>query len=80
MDFEKLANIILDGVGGEENIAGLTHCATRLRFTLKDESKVDERMLKETKGILGIARNGGQFQLIIGNEVPKAFAAIQGRM
>ena len=80
MDFEKLADIILDGVGGEENVAGLTHCATRLRFTLKDESKADERMLKETKGILGIARSGGQFQLIIGNEVPKAFAAIQGRM
>lgn len=80
MDFEKLAGIILDGVGGEENVAGLTHCATRLRFTLKDESKADEHMLKETKGILGIARNGGQFQLIIGNEVPKAFAAIQGRM
>lgn len=80
MDFEKLADIILDGVGGEENVAGLTHCATRLRFTLKDESKADESMLKETKGILGIAKNGGQFQLIIGNEVPKAFAAIQGRM
>ena len=80
MDFEKLADIILNGVGGEENVAGLTHCATRLRFTLKDESKADERMLKETKGILGIARSGGQFQLIIGNEVPKAFAAIQGRM
>ena len=80
MDFEKLADIILDGVGGEENVAGLTHCATRLRFTLKDESKADERMLKETKGILGIAKSGGQFQLIIGNEVPKAFAAIQGRM
>lgn len=80
MDFEKLADIILNGVGGEENIAGLTHCATRLRFTLKDESKADESMLKETKGILGIAKNGGQFQLIIGNEVPKAFAAIQGRM
>ena len=80
MDFEKLADIILDGVGGEENVAGLTHCATRLRFTLKDESKADERMLKETKGILGIAKSGGQFQLIIGNEVPKAFAAIQGKM
>lgn len=51
MDFEKLAGIILNGVGGEDNIAGFTHCATRLRFTLKDQSKADEQTLKNTKGI-----------------------------
>lgn len=80
MDFEKLADIILKGIGGEENIAGFTHCATRLRFTLKDESVADEATLKNTKGILGIAKSGGQFQIIIGNEVPKAYAAIQGKL
>lgn len=80
MDFEKLAEIILKGIGGEENIQGFTHCATRLRFTLRDESRADEQGLKNTKGILGIAKSGGQFQLIIGNEVGKAYAAIQARM
>ncbi len=80
MDFEKLADIILGGIGGEENIAGFTHCATRLRFTLKDEGKADEQLLKSTKGILGVAKSGGQFQLIIGNEVAKAYAAIQGKL
>lgn len=80
MDFEKLADIILDGVGGEDNITALTHCATRLRFTLKDESKADESLLKAAKGVLGISKNGGQFQVIIGNEVPKAFKAIEGKM
>lgn len=80
MDFEKLADTILKGIGGEENIAGFTHCATRLRFTLKDESLADEAGLKNTKGVLGIARSGGQFQIIIGNEVAKAYAAIQGKM
>lgn len=80
MDFDKLAVIILKGVGGEENIAGFTHCATRLRFTLKDEGKADEQTLKQTKGILGIAKSGGQFQLIIGSEVAKAYGAIQGKM
>lgn len=80
MDFENLADIILKGIGGEENIAGFTHCATRLRFTLKDESVADEEALKNTKGILGIAKSGGQFQIIIGNEVPKAYGAIQGKM
>lgn len=80
MDFEKLADTILKGIGGEENIAGFTHCATRLRFTLKDESLADEAGLKNTKGVLGIAKSGGQFQIIIGNEVAKAYAAIQGKM
>ena len=80
MDFEKLAETILKGVGGEENISGFTHCATRLRFTLKEEAKADEQTLKNTKGILGVAKSGGQFQLIIGNEVGKAFQAVQRKM
>ena len=80
MDFKHLADIIIDNIGGEQNIAGFTHCATRLRFTLKDESKVDEKTLKDTKGVLGIARSGGQFQIIIGNEVPKAYAAIRSKI
>ncbi|MCC8024160.1 MAG: beta-glucoside-specific PTS transporter subunit IIABC [Clostridium sp.] len=80
MDFEKLAEIILKGVGGNGNITGFTHCATRLRFTLREENRVDEALLKNTKGVLGIARSGGQFQVIIGNEVPKAYGAIQKRM
>lgn len=80
MDFDKLADIILLNVGGEENISNLTHCATRLRFTLRDESKANDQVLKSTKGILGIARKGGQYQIIIGTEVPKAYAAIQKKM
>lgn len=80
MDFNKLADTILKGVGGEGNIAGFTHCATRLRFTLKDDNKADEMSLKQTKGVLGISKNGGQFQIIIGQEVPKVFAAIQSLM
>lgn len=80
MDFEKLAEVILKGVGGEENISGFTHCATRLRFTLKEESKAEEQTLKNTRGILGVAKSGGQFQLIIGNDVGKVFQAVQAKM
>lgn len=80
MDFNHLADIIIENIGGEQNIAGFTHCATRLRFTLKNESKVDEKALKNTNGVLGIARSGGQFQIIIGNEVPKAYAAIHSKI
>lgn len=80
MDFDKLAQIILDAVGGEGNIAGFTHCATRLRFTLKNESIANEQRIKDAAGVLGVAKSGGQFQIIIGNEVPKAFQAIQKKM
>lgn len=80
MDFHKLAEALLPAVGGEDNIAGFTHCATRLRFTLRDDSRADEGTVKSIKGVLGVAKNGGQFQVIIGPEVAKAFAAVQGQM
>lgn len=80
MDFNILADSVIKGVGGEANIASLTHCATRLRFTLKNEEAADETAVKAIKGVLGVARSGGQFQVIIGNEVPKAYAAIQERL
>lgn len=80
MDVQKLASGVLEGIGGEENIAGFTHCATRLRLTLKDESKADENKIKGISGVLGVARSGGQFQIIIGNEVPKVFAAVQEQL
>lgn len=76
MDFQKLAQDILKNIGEEKNIVNLTHCATRLRLNLNDTSKVNEEVLKKTKGILGIVNKGGQFQIIIGNEVPKAYEAL----
>ena len=76
MDYKTLADSIIRNIGGCENIAGLTHCATRLRFTLREETKVEEEALHQLPGVLGIARNGGQFQIIVGNEVPKVYAAI----
>lgn len=76
MDFKKLAQDILKNIGGEKNISNLTHCATRLRFSLNDTSKVNEEVLKKTKGILGLVNKGGQFQIIIGNEVPKVYEAL----
>ena len=74
MDFEKLAETLVSLVGGAGNISNLTHCATRLRFTLKDESKAQEEQIKKTKGVLGVAKSGGQFQIIIGQRVPEALA------
>lgn len=77
MDFEKMADTIIKEIGGEGNISGITHCATRLRLTLNDENLANEPAIRQIKGVLGIARNGGQFQIIIGNEVPKAYQAMQ---
>ena len=68
MNYQELGGRILELVGGKENVSGLTHCATRLRFNLKDEGKAQTEELKKTPGVLGVAISGGQYQIIIGNE------------
>lgn len=78
MDYKKLAETILGLVGGEENVASLTHCATRLRFNLKDESKADTAKLKTTKGVMGVVSSGGQYQIIIGSDVGSVYKEIIG--
>lgn len=80
MDYKELASFIIEAVGGEANIVSLTHCATRLRFALKDDSIPDEKKIKAKKGVLGVSVNGGQYQIIIGNAVPKAYAAIMDQL
>lgn len=69
MDYESVAKKILQRVGGAENVTGLVNCMTRLRFNLKDESIVDDEAVKKTKGVMGVMKKGGQYQIIIGNDV-----------
>ncbi len=76
MSQEKLAREIVQGVGGESNVVSLVHCATRLRFTLKDNAKADKAALEKTDGIITVKESGGQFQVVIGNKVPEVYAAI----
>ena len=73
MDYESVAKKILQRVGGKENVVSLVHCMTRLRFTLKDESIVDDEAVKRTKGVMGVMRKAGQYQIIIGNDVAYVF-------
>lgn len=73
MDYKKLAEVILQNVGGSKNISGLTHCATRLRFNLKDESLAKTEELKKTKGVMGVVSSGGQYQVIIGSDVASVY-------
>ena len=72
-DWDKLAQDVLGAVGGPENIAGMTHCATRLRLNLKDESKADDEQVKSIDGVVNVARAAGQYQVLIGIEVPKLY-------
>lgn len=76
MNYENLAKEILKNVGGQENVSNLTHCATRLRFNLKDVSKANTETIKKTKGVMGVVDKGGQYQVIIGNDVNHVYKEI----
>ncbi|HFD1722212.1 MULTISPECIES: beta-glucoside-specific PTS transporter subunit IIABC [Enterococcus] len=81
MAYEKLVKEILKDVGGKENINGLTHCITRLRFNLKDEEKANTEELKEVPGVVTVVQSGGQYQVVIGNhvrDVYKEFIELSG--
>lgn len=74
--YDGLARIIIQNVGGRENIVSLTHCITRLRFKLKDESKANTEVLKATDGIVTVMKSAGQYQVVIGNQVPEVYAVV----
>ncbi|MGR6545154.1 beta-glucoside-specific PTS transporter subunit IIABC [Paenibacillus tundrae] len=76
MKHESTAADILKLVGGEKNVDSVTHCATRLRFNLKDESIANNEALKNVPGVMGVASSGGQYQVIIGNEVNNVYKAL----
>jgi len=73
---QQIAAGVLKAVGGKENISLAQHCMTRLRFTLKNESVPKDEEVKKIPGVLGVARSGGQYQVIIGTNVPKVYDAL----
>lgn len=76
MDYEIIGKQIVDFVGGKENVESLTHCMTRLRFVLKDESKVEKEKLEKLPEVLGVAKGAGQIQIIMGKNLLPAYNAI----
>lgn len=79
--FEKEAKVLLDAIGGKENVSAVTHCATRMRFVLIDEKKADIKAIEEIGAVKGTFTNAGQSQVIIGNDVPifyNDFTAVSG--
>ncbi|MDT2750084.1 beta-glucoside-specific PTS transporter subunit IIABC [Streptococcus parauberis] len=75
-NYSNLAKIIIEKLGGEQNINSLIHCATRLRFNLKDEEKADTKGLKNTEDVIDVVQSGGQYQIVIGPAVADVYKAI----
>lgn len=75
-DYSELAAKIIENVGGKENISSVIHCATRLRFQLKDESKANTEAMKKTQGVAQVLKAMGQYQVVIGNTVPEVYEEV----
>ena len=79
--FEQEAKDLLTAIGGKENVTAVTHCATRMRFVLGDDKKADVKTIEAIPAVKGTFTNAGQFQVIIGNDVPifyNDFTAVSG--
>ena len=73
---QQIAADVLRAVGGKENVKAVAHCMTRLRFNLKDMNKPSDDEIKSIKGVMGVARTGGQYQIIIGTNVDKVYQEV----
>lgn len=76
MDYIALAKAILENIGGNENVKSVVHCATRLRFTLLDAAKADTEKIGKLKGVLKVVNAGGQYQIVIGPDVPRVYQEV----
>jgi len=77
INYAESAREIVNLIGGDNNVISVTHCATRLRFILKDNSQVDKDTLKRVKGVITAVEAGGQLQVVIGNHVGDAYREVQ---
>lgn len=76
MDYKELARQIVEGVGGKENVTSLMHCATRLRFVLRDESLIDKEKLEHLDGVIKAMPSVGQYHVVIGNAVVAVYREV----
>ncbi|EOS7906286.1 PTS glucose transporter subunit IIA [Enterococcus hirae] len=76
MDNQAVGKRVWEAVGGEKNVNSLVHCATRLRFNLKDESVADTQKLKQDPDVIQVVQSGGQYQVVIGSNVADVYQAI----
>lgn len=73
MDYKRMAREVLNEVGGPENVSNMTHCATRLRLNLKNTEIVNDKAVKSIDGVVDVVNKAGQYQILIGTEVPKLY-------
>lgn len=76
MDNQAVGKRVWEAVGGEKNVNSLVHCATRLRFKLKDESVADTQKLKQDPDVIQVVQSGSQYQVVIGSNVADVYQAI----
>lgn len=77
--YQTIADDVLRAVGGSENVASVTHCATRLRFRLKDRDRADKAAVEATRGVITVVEAGGQFQVVVGNTVNNVYEGLVER-
>ena len=77
MDYKKIAKQIVETAGGNENIESVTHCMTRLRFVIRDKSKVDEEEIKNIEGVLGVIDATGQLQIVLGKNLIPIYSEVE---
>lgn len=75
MKYEKTAKQIYDAVGGGDNIQTATHCITRLRLILTDQSQINDETVKSIPGVMGVMKKAGQYHIILGNDVANYYRA-----
>ena len=73
MAYEDLSREIIADIGGKDNVVSVVHCTTRLRFKLKDMKKANDDKLKATDGVISVVKSGGQYQVVIGNNVADVY-------
>ncbi|EDW8494036.1 PTS beta-glucoside transporter subunit IIABC [Salmonella enterica subsp. enterica serovar Enteritidis] len=77
MKYQSLAEFIINGVGGRENIKSVSHCATRLRFELISNTNANKKELHDHADVIMVVESGGQLQIVIGNNVSEVYQAIE---
>lgn len=76
MNYKQLASDIIQNIGGEGNVENVYHCATRLRFTLKEDKKANKTAVENLDGVITVVEAGGMFQVVIGNNVNNVYEAL----
>lgn len=80
LDYGQVAENIIANIGGRENVVGVRHCITRVRFKLKDESRADDDKVKKLEGVISVVHGGGEYMVVIGDAVTDVYEAVCARL